>query len=173
MVWTELIDKYRNKAVNIAIVIVFLLIAVNIYKGSLNRVASLKARISEENKKSAELEKINQLQKKIRGYKGLLSSKEASLVMDDISAIAKGAGVEILTVKPPQKELSSVDYAKDVFEVSLNAPAYDSLARFINRIESSSNVYTVDTISINSQAGADKKGLTAHIKISSVSAINQ
>jgi Tfp pilus assembly protein PilO len=173
MAWRELIDKYRNKAVNIAIIIVFLLIAVNLYKGSLNRVASLKAKISEENKKDAELEKINQLKKKITGYKGLLNRKEASLVMDDISAIARGAGVEILSVKPPQKELPSAEYTKDVFEVSLNAPGYDSLAKFVNGVESSGNVYTVDTISINYQTGPNKKGLTANVRISSVSAINQ
>ncbi|MDD2679838.1 MAG: hypothetical protein PHO03_03430 [Candidatus Omnitrophica bacterium] len=172
MVYKELIDKYKNKVVNVVLVILFLIFAANIYKGSLNRAGSLRAKISEENKKSGELEKINQLENKITVYKRLLSRKEASLVMDNISGIAKGAGVEVLSVKPPQKELRGVDYTKDIFEVNLNAPSYDALAGFISGIESSINVYTVDSIVINYKPGTGKKGLTANVKISSISAIN-
>ena len=173
MALAELIDKYRNKAINIAIIIVFLIIAVNVYKGSLNKAESLRAKISEEEKKSGELEKINQLEKKIVGYRKLLTRKEASLIMGNINDIAKGVGVEVLSVRPLQKELPGADYIKDLFEVRLNAPGYDSLARFINGIESSGNVYTVDSIVIDSQHGTEKKGLTVNVKISSVSAANQ
>ncbi|MFA4989499.1 MAG: type 4a pilus biogenesis protein PilO [Candidatus Omnitrophota bacterium] len=168
----ELLDKYRNKAVNIGVIIVFLIVAGNIHKGSQARIASLKAKISEEGKKSGELLKINQLEGRIKEYKKLLTKKEASLVMGNISDIAKGAGVEVLSLKPPRKELPGADYTKDVFEVSVNAPGYDALGRFISGVESSSNVYTVDNIVISSQAAPDEKGLTADLKISSVSAIN-
>ena len=169
----ELIDKYRDKAISAAIIIVFLVIAINIYRGSSNRVESLKTKISEENKKSGELEKINQLEKKIAGYKRLLTKKEASLVMGNINDIAKGSGVEVLSVKPPQKELSGIDYTKDVFEVSLNAPNYDALAGFISNIESSGNVYTVDNIVVSPKSGSNKEGLTVNVRISSVNTSSQ
>ncbi|MFA5725796.1 MAG: hypothetical protein WC937_06035 [Candidatus Omnitrophota bacterium] len=168
----ELIDKYRNKAVNIGVILVFLIVAGNIHKGSLARIESLKAKISEEGKKSGELLKINQLEGRIMGYKKLLAKKEASLVMGNISDIAKSMGVEVLSVKPLRKELPGADYTKDVFDVSVNAPSYDALARFISGVESSSNVYTIDNIGISPQPGPDGKGLTANLKISSVSATN-
>jgi len=168
----ELFAKYKDKAVNIIVIIVCLIVAGNIYKGSLGRVASLKMKINEENKKSGELTRISQLESSITAYKKLLSRKEASQVMGNINDIAKAAGVEVLSVRPPQKELPGPDYIKDIFDVSINAPSYDALAKFISGIESSDNVYTVDNIIISPQTDADKKGLTANVKISSVSAMN-
>lgn len=92
--------------------------------------------------------------------------------MKDISDIAQRTEVKVLSVKPGQKE-SAADYARDSFEVSVSAPGYDALARFINTIETYNNVYMVDSLDIGSQAEAHKSGLTVNLRISSVAAGNQ
>ena len=168
----EQIDKYKNLIINIAIIIVILIVASNIYKGNLGRVESIRVKISEEEKKNSELEKISQLESRKKLYRKLLAKRETSLVMADISDIAKAADVNVLSVKPLQRE-ASVDYSKDVFTLTVNAPSYDSLGRFINALESYENVYIVESMEISNQAGNAKKGLAANLRLSSVVMANK
>ncbi|MDO8662290.1 MAG: type 4a pilus biogenesis protein PilO [Candidatus Omnitrophota bacterium] len=162
-------DKYRNMLINAAIITVTLIIAYNLYQASLSQAQSLKAKISEEEKKNIELEKMGKLEKRIAAYRSLLVVRETSAVMSDISDIAKETKVKVLSVKPSQKE-SAADYAKAIFEVTLNAGGYDQLAKFINAIEAYENVYMVEGMDISSQPGLDQSGLTVNLRISSVSA---
>jgi len=168
----EEIDKYKNTIINIAVVIVGLIIALNIYQGGLGRIKSMEAKISEEENKNRELEKISQLESKKNSYKELFSKQEANSVMADISKIAKAANVSVVSVKPLAKE-SSADYSKDIFEITVNASSYDNLAEFINAIESYNNVYIVEGLKISIQEGIAKKGLAANLLISSVTITNQ
>ncbi|MFH0855034.1 MAG: type 4a pilus biogenesis protein PilO [Candidatus Omnitrophota bacterium] len=168
----EQLDKYKNKAINAAIIAIALIIAYNIYKGSLSTSDALRARIDEEEKKSVELEKIDRIDKKISAYKKLLPDKEASLVMDDIVGIAKSSGIKILSVKPAQEELAG-DYIKNNFDVSLSAPHYDDLAKFINMLETSGSVYMVDSLDIDNKSSLDSSELTVSLRISSVIATGQ
>ncbi|MCX5695110.1 MAG: type 4a pilus biogenesis protein PilO [Candidatus Omnitrophica bacterium] len=172
MVQLGQIDKYKNKIINLVIILIALLIALNIYKDRLAQIESLKVKISEEAKKNNELEKIARMKLKINSYKELLTKREASLVMADLSEISKGAEVKVLSVKPYQKE-SAGDYNREVFEVNINAPSYDSLGKFINALESYKNVYMVDGIDISSQGVLNKKGLTVNLHISSVALTDQ
>jgi hypothetical protein len=167
MIAQEQIDKYKNKIINIVVIFFALVIAVNIYKGKASEFNSLKVRISEEGKKNLEFEKINRMEKKIGSYKELFVNREASLVMADINNIAKGADVKVLSIKPSQNE-SADDYSKDIFEVAVNAPSYDILAKFINTVESFSNVYMVEGMEVSYKDQLKKNGLTAILLISSV-----
>ena len=169
---TEQIEKYRNTVISAAVIIAALVISYNIYQGNLSASASLKAKISEEEKKNSELEKINKMDKRIIAYKQLLVKREASAVMNDISDMAKGAGVTVLSIKPSQRE-SEAAYVKDNFDVIVNAPGYNALAKFIYTVESYNSVYIIDSVDINSQSGLKKAGLTANLRISSVVAVSQ
>ncbi len=169
MAQAELINKYKDMLINAGIIIVALIIAFNVYNGGSSNVESLRIKISEEEKKNIELDKIGKLEKKIAAYRTLLAEREASAVMSDISAIAKDAEVEVLSVKPSQKE-SRDNYNKAIFEVTVNAGGYDQLAKFINLVEAYENVYMVENIDINSQPELGKAELKASLSISSVSA---
>ncbi len=166
------VNKYKNTIINVAVIIAALLIAYNIYKGNLSTLGSLKGKISDEEKKSGELEKISRMENKIAAYRKLLVKRETSAVMNDISAIAKATDVKVLSLKPGQRE-SRPDYLKDNFDVSVNASSYDSLAKFINTIESYNNVYTIDNMEISNQSELQKSGLTVNLRIGSVAAANQ
>jgi len=161
------IDKYKNAIINIAVIVFTLVIANNIYKGKTAEIDSLKVKISEEAKKNIEMDKIIRMEKRKDAYKKLFANRETSAIMADISSIASGAGVKVLSVKPSQKE-SAADYSKEIFELVVTAHSYDILAEFINRIESFKNVYIIDGMEISSSDGFDRKGLTASLRISSV-----
>jgi len=165
----EQIEKYKDKIISAVIIIVALVTAANIYKGGQANIKSLEVKISEEEKKNSEIEKIIRMEKKIASFKELLPRKEASLVMADISNIAKQAKVRVLTVRPDREELGA-DYIKDIFEVVVNAASYDDLGNFINTLETSANVYAVDGIDISVQSKGEKEELAVSLRISSVSA---
>lgn len=167
MNFEEQIDKYKNAIINIAVIVITLVIASNIYKGKAAEINSLKIKIDNEEKKNVELNEISRAQMKLDAYKKLFVKKEASSVMTDISDIAKVAGVKVVAVKPSQAETSE-DYSKDIFEVTVNALSYDGLAKFISNIESFSNVYIIDGIQVRPVDKLEKKGLRADLRISSV-----
>lgn len=172
MVQPEQLDKYKNAFVNIVIIIVALIVSYNIYKSDISTDNSLKAKISEEENKNVELEKIGRMEKKVSVYKKLLSSKETSAVMDDIVGIAQASGVKILSLKPSQGEYRS-DYIKSNFDVKISASGYDNLAKFINMLETSDSVYMVESMDIDKKTEVDKSELTANLQISSVAAAVQ
>ena len=169
MTQAEQINKFKNTAINITIIIVALIVTYNIYKSNLTANELLKARISEEEKKSVELEKISKLNKKAAAYKKLLSGKDSGVVMDGVVGMARSAGVKILSVKPSQEESAS-DYIKSFFDVSVKAPEYENLGKFINMLEASENVYMVEGINIDKEIGQEDTGLTVNLRISLVAA---
>lgn len=163
----EQIDKYKNAIINTGVLLFALFIASNIYQGKAAQISALKSKISDEEKKNFELDKISRIEKRLDAYRKLFTKKEASAVMADISDIAKGSGVKVLAVKPSQTEAAD-DYNKDIFEVTLNSPSFDALAKFINTLESSSNVYIIDGMQVKPVDKFEKNGLKADLRISSV-----
>lgn len=169
MISQEQVDKYKNAVINMAVVIIALVIAVNIYNGKTAEINSLKLKINEEEKKNLELEEIGRTEKKKGAYKKLFVKKEASEVMADINDIANAAGVSVLSVKPSQSD-STTDYSKDAFEIAVKARSYDILAKFINSLESFASVYMIDDMAVDSSEEFSKKGLTVTLRISSIAA---
>lgn len=169
MAQLELVNKYKNMLINAGIIIVALVVASNLYNDNSSNVASLRLKISEEEKKNMELDKLGEMEKKIADYRSLLVAQEASAVMSDISTMAKDAGIEVLSVKPSQRE-PRADYSQDIFDLTLNSRGYNQLAKFIKGVESYENVYMIESMDISVQSGQDKVGLVVNLRISSPSA---
>ena len=163
----EQLEKYRNAIINASVVILSLVIAFNIYKAHVATALSLKAQISEEMKKNSELEKINLMERKISSYKRLLVKRDASAIMNDISAMAREADIKVISIKPSQGE-AGADYLKDNFDVIVSAPYYNAVGKFVYLVESHNNLYMVDILDINNKAETGTVGLTVNLRISSV-----
>lgn len=162
-------EKYKNKVVNIIIIIIALSVANNVYKSYSTKIGALKTKISDEEKKTSELEKVSQVQKKINSYKMLLVHREANLVLSDISGIAKEAKAKVLSIRPANKE-STTDYTKYIYDVSISAPDYDALAEFVNSLEDYKSIYIIESITISSSPELGKNELMVNLSISSVAA---
>jgi len=163
------IDKYKDKLINAVIIIVALIFATNIYKDYAAKINTMKSKISEAAKKNEELEKISQMDRKINAFRGLLTEKEKGVVISSITDIAKATGVDLLSVKPSDKEVGD-DYVKDLFDVAINAPNYNILAKFVNAVETYKNFYIIEGITVVPQEKNDKMILTVNLHLSSVSA---
>jgi Tfp pilus assembly protein PilO len=169
----EFIGRHKNKALNIVIIIIALNVAGNIYKKQALRVGVLEAQKESEIKKNTALEEISGLEKKINSYKQLFKEKESDLIFGDINNIANACSVKIVSIKPGQEQ-KFTDYLKVYFDLVINATNYHSLAKFINILENSPDIYIVDSldtrvISGKKEQGNNQGGLSVGLKISAIS----
>ncbi len=165
---TRELDKYKDKIVNIVIIVIAIFVASNILKGSSSQIAALKTKISDEEKKSEELNKVSLLEKRLNDYKRLLVEQEASQVMSSISDIAKASRVKLVSVRPTREE-KAADYLKRIFDVNIIVPDYEALVQFVNAVESFNNVYIIENMFISVGQTVAKKDISVSLSISSIS----
>ncbi|MCK9603933.1 MAG: type 4a pilus biogenesis protein PilO [Candidatus Omnitrophica bacterium] len=168
MEWEVPINRNKNKILNIIVIVIALFIANNIYKASTKTFDAVKEVKNKELEKNALLDNMGKLNKKINSYKNFLNKKDISLVINNISDIAKDSGVKIVMVRP-EEEQASLMYVKYSFNFGIIVSDYKALGRFISKLESSSDVYIVDTINISPEFASEEgslKGLTVSLKVS-------
>jgi Tfp pilus assembly protein PilO len=163
----NLLSRHKNKILNInfAIIVLALIFANNIYKKQVSIIETFKQNKDIETKKNGVLGNISQLEKKINAYKNYLNKKDMSLVMSRINNIAKDSGVKIISFRP-QTETDYPVYVKYSFSLAVNFKDYNSLGRFMSKIENSPDVYMVDSINIEPLSqGQEEKGETNKITV--------
>jgi hypothetical protein len=114
------------------------------------------------------------LEKKTDIYKNTFVKKDLPVVMDIISGIAKDTSVKIVSIKPYAEEALD-NYLNVSFAVTLSAPSYHALGRFISELENHKDIYLVSEINITSSSSNiqddDKKAeeLNVNLKIITIS----
>lgn len=168
MDFKNLITKYKNNILNIAIIILALILAINIYKRQARLIASLVERKNSAIKKNEVLMDIEQLEKKFISYKSVINNKDISSVINTLTNIAGDSAINIISLKP-QKQEERPDYVRYPFNLTVESPDYHSLARFIAKIENSTDIYIIENISISKVKEAGKKSpLTTELKLSTI-----
>jgi len=146
----EFINKYKNKIINIAVIIVALIISNNIYKRQVSGMESLMQKKDTEIKNNSVIENINQFEQRFNAYRKLMVKKDAGLVINAISDMAKQSGVKIISIRPESEQRSS-SYIKFPFTLMVTAANYHSLGKFISKLESSQDVFIVEGIEMKSE----------------------
>lgn len=168
MEWTIPISRHKNKIVNIAVIIVALFFANNIYKTSIKSFDALKEDKEKEIERNRLLSNMGELNKRIVSYKNFLNQKDISLVINNIGDIAKDSGVKITLVRPEEEQLFPM-YVRYSFNFGISVGDYKTLGNFISRLENSSDVYVVESINIAPEfTGEDGElsGLNVNLKVS-------
>jgi hypothetical protein len=166
---TEFANKNKNKIVNIAVLILALLISNNVYKKLSHDSEAIRKKKDTEAKKNEVLVEINIMERKIDSFGKLLTRKDASTAMNAVGNIAKETGIKIVSIKP-EPEQKFPDYTKLLFTLIINADGYHSLGKFISRLESSEDVYVIDSIDMRFESG--QKSLVVNLKLSTISVAN-
>lgn len=161
----EFINKNKNTLFNIALILLALFISNKVYKSQGKAIESLREQTREEFKKNEILQDISSLEKKIGLYKNLLHNKDAASAINTFGNIAKESNINIISIKP-SPEQKFTEYIKIPFELSVNAPNYHSLGKFISRIENQQEVYMIDSLNIN--ANNQLKDLNVSLKVSAI-----
>ncbi len=163
----ELSNKYKNKILNIAIIILALIISSNIYKKQAKEIESLKGKTNVEIKKNNMLKSISQLEKRINTYRNLFAKKDVSENINTISNIAKESGIKIVSIKPiPEQRQIYPEYIKFPFNLVLNTSKYHALGKFISKVEGYRDVYVIDSLEMRFEP--TKEELTVNLKVSSI-----
>ena len=162
---TALVNKHKNKIVNIAIITLAIIISANIYKKQAAGIETLKTEEDIEKKKNDVIKDINQLVKKINSYEKLFTKKDVSLVINTIAGIAKQSGIKIVSMRP-DSEQASPNYVKLPFGLVVSADNYHAIGKFISKLEGYRDVYIIDSASI--KLDSQSKEFTVNLRLSAL-----
>ncbi|HTZ10929.1 MAG TPA: type 4a pilus biogenesis protein PilO [Candidatus Margulisiibacteriota bacterium] len=162
---TALVNKHKNKVINIFVIIIALIISSNIYQRQNSAISSMRNKKEYEAKKNKEIENINKLEKKISLYKNSLIRKDPGLIMASINSYAGEAEVNIVSIKP-DSEQSHQNYSKLPFDLVISAKSYHAVGKFISKLESSEDFFIIESVSLKIESSG--KQLTANIRISNL-----
>lgn len=173
----DLLLKQKNKVLNIAIILVSALIAVNIYKAQVKVIAGINELKDTEFKKNGVIDEISQYEKKINSYKDFLVKKDTGVIINTIDGIANECGVKIISLKPSGAQDFPL-YTRQPFDLLIAAPGYHAVAEFISQLENHNDIYIIDSINMKVMAdfvaGASASGpkvnnIDAALRLSKVS----
>lgn len=169
----NLISKYKNKILNILIIIVALFFANRIYINQTKNINSLSEKKDAELKRKELLEDISQAEKKIGSYKSVINNKDISSVINTLRNIARDSSVRIVSIRP-QIERDYPVYTKYPLDLVITAGDYHRIGEFMSRIESHPDIYIVENISIRPNLEAEMRGkdrtdkLTVNLRLSTI-----
>jgi len=159
--------KSKVIVVNLIIIIIALFIAIKIYQSQTKEIESWQIQIEEEQTKQKIGKNISKLDNRLQQYRNQYVRKDTAIFMNNISNIAKELGIEIVTLKPAE-ERAYKNYTKPEFSFTVRAPNYETLVRFINRLEINSDFYTIEALDLSYSDDNNFKGLTANLSVSSI-----
>jgi Tfp pilus assembly protein PilO len=146
----SIINKHKNKVLNILVIFVALIIALNIYKGQVKAIKSLENQKDMETKKNEILGTLSGLEKNINSYKDFFTKKDISSLVNMLTNIAAESNIKVIAIKP-LKEQNYAAYVKYPFDLVISAASYHQLGKFISKIESFPEVfYTVESMNMRS-----------------------
>jgi len=151
------INRYKNKILNVAILVLSLLTAYNIYKDQSKVIRNLNGNKQKEIEKNEILGNISKVDKKIRSYKAFMNKKDVSLIIDDLGNIAENSNTKLLSVKPDPEQIYPL-YVKYAFNLGLSVDNYNTLGKFINKLEKSDDVYVIEGLGVTAEHSSSKEG---------------
>ena len=166
----EPVGKYKNQIVNLIIVFVFVVVAINVHKAQTRNILLANEKKYMEEKKNKVLEDISQLEKKIDIFRNVVNNKDIYSVINTLGSLARDSAVKISSIKP-STEMDFPLYVRYPFDLTVEAGSYHAVGKFISKIESHPDIYTVESIemapSLDVQEGRLNK-IIVNLKINTV-----
>ncbi len=155
----NLFIKGRKKVLSIGMAVFTIIITLIIHSIQAKKIESLHINKDAELKKNEVLSEISRSGKAVELYNNLLKHKDASLVTNTLTDIARDSRVRVISIKP-DTEINRPLYIKYPFILVIGADSYHAIGKFISSIENQPEIYFVDGISIKFQKesrAADKE----------------
>lgn len=144
---SEAFLQHKNKVFNTTIIICALLLSHNLYQHQIKQIGLLEQTELDERQKNTILEDIQQLERKIESYKNFVNRKDISVAMNLMSEMAQGFSLTVVSIRPMwQQELPL--YARHFFMLKLEANHYHDVGKFISKLESHPELYSVEGLKI-------------------------
>jgi hypothetical protein len=163
--------KNKNNLINIGVLILALIIAKNIYSHQIKKIDVLKNDKNTELKKSALINDISLMEKRINAYKIFFYKKDPSTMINNITRIAGESQIKITSVRP-EGEKEHIAYNKISARFNMVAPDYHRLGSFISKLESAPEHYIIDYFLISVLSPVTGKGnidrLSAELTVNAI-----
>ncbi len=150
----DLKDLLKNKTLvlNIVVILSVLVISGYIYSKQNNINRNIKRRILSETESNDLFKQLSTLEKEISHYKEILSKKETSSIINTLSSLVQEAGLSLISIKP-EDEQDYDSYIKSSISLKIFSDDYHKIGNFISKLESSSDLYKIVTLNIQSHRG--------------------
>lgn len=150
------IISYRNKGVNIVIIIVAIAVGLNMYNKQVAIIESLKQAKDMEIKKSTSLGGISELEKRVKLYKDFVSKKDPLTLIKTFNKLARSIEVNIASLKPNKLQDFPM-YVRYPYSITVTSRSYYQMGKFISILESSPDVFIINSAIVRSirQVGED------------------
>ena len=154
---TEGILGKKNMIINIAVAMVAVIIAVNIYGAQVKKTNELRARRDIEQRKNEILAQINQVHSQLLSYNNFFLDN-AEGMMNEVNELARAENIEIISIRPSiiEKQVMWIRYP---LQLQVVAPDFHALGSFISKLESQPQVYVVSDVIMRSKQREFEKGL--------------
>lgn len=139
--------QYRDKVVNIIIIIAAVFFAFKIYITQMKTITSLSQAKDVEMKKNELLKGIGEIEQKLNLYYDFVNKKSMTAIIDIIGDIAEKSLVKITSLRPAIEEEQPL-YVKYPFDLRLEADSYHKIAGFISKIESHPDIFLIESAAI-------------------------
>lgn len=161
-------DVEKSNVVTAIIVVLGLIIGYNVvYRFSLDTKAALEKKLKEEIERVVLVSEADILNARVNASEKLLSeSKSDQILASEISNVAGKSGLKIMKVEPLQKETTGT-YERLAVSVLVEG-SFSQIGRFIDGIEKSNLLISVDKFNLESNS----KALLPKIGMMSVSGLN-
>lgn len=146
----EPMSKYKSQIANLLIILILVIIAINIHKNQNKNVISATEKKDTEMKKNKILKEISQLEGKIDTLRAMVNNKDVNMAINTLGNIAKESSVKISSVRPATEQDFPL-YVKYPFELRVEANSFHAIGKFIGKIESHTDIYTVESMEIEPQ----------------------
>jgi Tfp pilus assembly protein PilO len=166
----ELFNKHKNKIINAVVILVALFVSNNINKQHNSEIATLSEKRTVELNRNSKVDEIVKLDKRVISYKNLLVKRDVGQLITDLSNFASESEVIIVSLRP-EVEQKFKNYLKVPFDLSVSAKGYHAIGKFISEIESSQDVFVVESFSI--RVDTQSRTLNTEIRLSSLSFLEQ
>jgi len=175
MITIDFLSKNKSKIINAGVIVAALFIALYLYSMQNQQIASLDESKSEEMKKSAIIEDLNRVEKRINSYKQTFTKKDLGSVIGAMTDIAKDTKVKVISVKPGLEQ-QYPEYVKTSFLIVVRVADYHALGQFISKVENYKDLFLVEDVNITAGENLqnDKKAgkdLDISLKISSITCL--
>lgn len=163
-------DKIKNLGINLIIIIAACIGAFYIYNMQDKKVKELQNTKYNEIKKNEVLADLSKLNKKLTGYKKLLTIQDKSVLVNKIGTIIRDSGAKITSMRPSPDVYSSV-YGKYVSDIEITIDSYAALGKLINALENADEVCMVEILEVNPvlDANGEKfKEIKASLQVSAI-----
>jgi Tfp pilus assembly protein PilO len=150
-------EHTKTIAIGFAIALVTLIICLGIYKKQASQIKNIKSKIEAEKEKLVLRRESAKIDKVRSGYtKFFYKTADKFILRDAISELAKDSKVDILSLQPSDiRKMGKV--TQTPFKISLRC-YYNRLGKFVEKIETSSQLTKVESITIKSLEQYKRKG---------------